>query len=169
MGTLVKIKFPEDFEKQHDIYKDKIINSIGGQQKMTTSKADTGLLLNQDKLIISLKDREIWINNYLLSKPHAVGKNMGFFEYIYNNPNISIKRTDLPDSIKKEILRKSFTKIINAIGFKGEILKAFFPKRGKTEFMFKKEVLLKDLNNSGIKTPVLLKELELAHTKNSLK
>jgi len=58
---------------------------------------------------IQVKDRYIWINNYLLSKPHAVGSNFEFFEYVRSQPaNTKIERNKLPDfgglSLKQEVL-----------------------------------------------------------------
>jgi len=122
---------------------------------------------------IKIKDRYIWVNEYLLSKPHAVGSNFEFFEYIRSKPaNTKIERNSLPDSgglsLKKEVKNKSFIKILNELGFKGEILKAFFPKRGKNTLVYKGDKITKeDLQKAGIKIPLFLKELEVAHLKNS--
>jgi len=124
---------------------------------------------------LQVKDRNIWINDYLLSKPHAVGTNYEFFEYIRNKPkNTKIDRANLPDfgtlSLKQEVKNRSFIKILNALGFKGEILKTFFPKRGKNVVVYRGDkITIKDLDNSGIKKPIFLKELELANLKNSPK
>jgi hypothetical protein len=118
---------------------------------------------------VEIKDREIWINDYFLSKPHAIGSNFEFFYHIRGQKaNEVIKREGLPDWLKKEISNKGFIKILNAIGFKSEILKAFFPKRGKSRLVYRGNKITKnELQKSGIKIPLLLKELELAHIKNS--
>lgn len=122
---------------------------------------------------IQVKDRYIWINNYLLSKPHAVGSNFEFFEYIRSHPGERIERENLPSqfgtlSLKAEVKNKSFIKILNELGFKDEILKAFFPKRGKDMLVYRGDkITQKDLEKSGIKIPLFLKELELAHIKNN--
>lgn len=128
----------------------------------------------QEQFEIQVKDRYIWINNYLLSKPHAVGSNFEFFEYIRLQPaHTKIERKNLPSksgdlSIKEQVKNKSFIKILNALGFKGEILKTFFPKRGKNIIVYRGDkITKKDLEKSGIKMPLFLKELELAHIKNS--
>ncbi len=125
---------------------------------------------------IQVKDREIWVNNYLLSKPHALGSNYEFFEYIRSqSPNIKIERKKLPSasgnlSLKEEVKKKGFIKILNELGFKGEILKAFFPKRSKSIVVYKGDKITKtDLEKAGIKIPLFIKELELAHLKNSPK
>jgi hypothetical protein len=122
---------------------------------------------------IQVKDRNILVNNYLLSKPHAVGSNFEFFEYIRSkSANTKIERNSLPDfgglSLKQEVKNKSFIKILNELGFKGEILKAFFPKRGKDMLVYRGDkITKKDLEKVGVKIPLFLKELELAHLKNS--
>ena len=122
---------------------------------------------------IQVRDREIWINNYFLSKPHAVGSNLEFFDYVRSqSENTKIERNKLPDfggsCLKEYVKNKSFIKILNEIGFKGEILKAYFPKRGKDMLIYKgDEITKKDLEKSGIKMPLFIKELELAHVKNS--
>lgn len=123
---------------------------------------------------IQVRDRYIWINKYLLSKPHAVGSNLEFFEYVQAQPvNTKIERKNLPSqfgnlSFREQIKNKGFIKILNELGFKSEILKAFFPKRGKDMLIYKGDkITKKDLEKAGIKIPLFLKELELAHIKNS--
>jgi uncharacterized membrane protein len=122
-------------------------------------------------LEIQVKDRYIWINNYLLSKPHAVGTNFEFFDFIRRQPpNEKITKQKMPDSLKKEVGSKRFAKLLNELGFKDEILKAFFPKRGKNMVAYRGDkITKKDLEKAGIKIPLFLKELELAHIKNSPK
>ncbi|MDD4110591.1 MAG: hypothetical protein PHS54_03450 [Clostridia bacterium] len=135
-------------------------------------------IINTNKLannyILSIKDRELWINNYFLSKPYAVGANKEFIEYVCSKPkNIKIERKNLPSeynekSLKEQVKGKSFIKILNQLGFKGEILKAFFPERSQNSLTFRGNKITKeDLKKSGIKTQIYLKELELAHLKNS--
>jgi len=123
---------------------------------------------------IQVKDRYIWVNEYLLSKPHAVGSNFEFFEYVRSQPsNTKIERKNLLSqfgglSIKEQVKNKGFIKILNELGFKGEILKAFFPKRGKNIVVYKGDkITKKDLEKAGIKIPLFLKELELTHLKNN--
>lgn len=122
---------------------------------------------------IQVKDRYIWVNNYLLSKPHATGVNLEFFEYIQGQkPNTKIERNKLPDfgklALKQEVKNSSFIKILNKLGFKGEISKAFFYKRGKDSLFYRGDkITQKDLEKAGVKMPILLKELELAHIRNN--
>lgn len=116
-----------------------------------------------DQYRISIKDREIWVNDYLLSKPHGAGKNFSFFEYIHQYPNQAIHRNELPDSLQKEISGRRFSKILNELGFKGEILRAFFPERGKSVIHYRPEVTKEQLEKDGIKLRLFIKQLEVAH------
>ena len=121
------------------------------------------------KLTVSLNDRIIKINEYILSKPHAVGANMKFFEAVYAKPNIEINIDELPNIQKEDFEWKKTSKLLNSLGFSGEIMKAFFPKRTdkKPRIKFLKSVSREDLEKRGIKINLLIKELERAHLKNS--
>ena len=126
---------------------------------------------------IKVKDKYILVNDYILSKPHSVGSNLEFFEYVRSKPPYTpIKRKEMPnvgDGVayaytKDEIKNKSFTKILNELGFTDEILIAFFPKRGKDELVYRGDkITKKDLEKSGVKIPLFLEELKVAHLKNS--
>jgi hypothetical protein len=123
------------------------------------------------KYILTIKDREIWINNYLLSRPHTTGTNLAFFEYISSQPkNTDITEDKMPLYLKESMSKKRIIAILGKLGFTGELLKAFFPKRGKSQITYRGNKITKnDLKKAGIKIPVFIKQLELAHTKNSLK
>ena len=147
-----------------EISSDKISNQSLGLEKIPTDNAKLS-----DKYEITLKDREIWINNYLISKPHSIGSNMEFFRYLFENPNKLIKRSELPEYVIKEIGTKKFSKMLNGLGFVGEILKAFFPKSGKTSMCFIPAIYRKDFEKRGVDETIFLKELDLAHSKKSSK
>lgn len=154
----------------HITLKDKFFN----EQKETIKD---NLLVLQDRYEIAVKDREIWINEYLVGKPHAVGSNFEFFEYVRSKPvNTLIERDKMPKwgdgvgyaSVKDEVKNKSFIKMLNELGFKGGILKAFFYKRSRDSLIYRgDEITKEDLEKAGIKKDVFLKELELAHARNS--
>lgn len=109
---------------------------------------------------VSLDDRDIRVNDTLLSRPHPTGGNLLFFEYAYNNPGIEIKKTDLPEQMQKDLRGKDFTKILNELGFKGEILPTFFPKRSKSSALFLRRVTTKGW--SAKKLAAFKKDLENA-------
>ncbi len=118
---------------------------------------------------IQVRDKEIWINDCLLSKPHAVEINFEFFYYIRRqSANSKITKQDMPEWLKKEIGNKRFIKLLNNISFKSEIRKAFFYKVGQSSLFYRGDKITKEeLEKGGVKIPLFLKELELAHTKNS--
>lgn len=142
---------------------------------MIKDKKDSELDKNlPEEFTISVKDREIRINDYIIGKPHAAGSNFEFFDYIRSQaPHTKINRNELPSkfgnlSIQERVRNKRFVKILNELGFKGEILKAFFYKRGKNTISYRGDkITKKDLGETGIKTQLFLKELEVAHIRNS--
>lgn len=116
---------------------------------------------------ISVKDREIWVNDYIIGKPHAVGKNFELFDYANNHQGEQIKKSALPPILQAELKEKTFTKILYELGFKGEILKAFFQKRSKASFCFYAEVTIDDLQKKGVNIKKFLKELKISNLQNS--
>lgn len=119
------------------------------------------------EFLIIVKDREIWINNYLIAKPHAVGSNFDFFEYIQSQPaNQKIERKNLNDELKKDLDMKTFFKILNALGFKDEIKRAFFYKVDAHTLCYRgNKLTLQQLKKDGINTKLFIKELETADAK----
>lgn len=148
------------------------ISSIDSLQKKIENMEKGEETKNKEfkKLTVSLGDRVIKINDYILSKPHAVGTNMSFFEAVYTKPNIDINIDELPDIQKVNFEWKSISKLLNTLGFTGEVLKAFFPKRSNKKprvVKFLKSVSRRDLDKRGINISLLINQLEGAHLKNS--
>jgi len=173
--SIKKLKeFKEKREKQEtktDRFNEEVLKT---QQLLDKLERDIKKKAREEEQFeVKVKDRYILVNDYLLSKPHAVGSNLEFFEYLRSkSANTKIERNSLPDfgglSLKQDVKNKSFIKILNELGFKGEILKAFFPKRGKNMLTYKGDkITKKDLEKAGVKIPLFLKELEVAHLKNS--
>ncbi len=133
------------------------------------NKPEEDVTLNfPEQLSLSQRDRQIWVNDsYFLSKPNWTGGNIEFFEYLMENSSKTISREELPKGLANVIRMKRFPKILVALGFKGEILKAFCSKRGEDRVLFLKTVSRKDLLSRGINLAILMRELELAHLRNS--
>jgi len=188
--TCFTIETKDFFEKQAKAFKynmgilyfecninkiEQILTNIFDNQKFDSVQESNNNNTKIDKSYkISVLDRTIKINNYIISKPYSTGPNFEFFEYIRNaKPGSTIKKDQLPDacgdlSLKKLIGDKSFIKILNELGFKGEISKAFFPKRGKDILIyFGDKITYEKLKKQGIKMKLFIKELELADAKNS--
>ena len=119
--------------------------------------------------LITVKDREIWVNNYIIAKPHAVGSNHDFFEYIRSQPaNKQIKRENLSIELQEGLGHKNFFKILNALGFKGEIRKAFFYKVDALTLYYRgDQVTSQQLIDAGVKLKLFIKELEAADAKHN--
>lgn len=143
-----------------------LLADTGGNQPEAVHQADT--------FTISVKDREIRINRYVISKPHSIGSNFEFLDYIRSQPvNTLIQRDDLPHegnlSLGQQIRKKGFIKILNGLGFKGEILKAFFYDRSKDTLTYRgDQVTIEGLEYVGVDISLFLKELELIHMKHSV-
>lgn len=118
-------------------------------------------------LTLSLKDRQIWVNNrFFLSQPHFLSGNIEFFEHLLENAGKEITRESLPKGLAEVIKKRRFPKILNAFGFKGELLKAFFSKRSRECIVFNKTVSAKELQERGVELPMLIAELSQAHSRN---
>ena len=128
--------------------------------------SEKGEVALESEYEVSVRDREIRINGYFVGKPHAVGSNLEFFEYVRRQPSgTKVERKNLLDSgggdLKQQLKQKRFNRILTDLGFKGQILKAFFPKRGKDALIYRGDKITKaDLEKAGVKTSLFLKELE---------
>lgn len=150
---------------------DKLINEIKELRQEIEKIAATKNVKTElpETFQLTVKDREIWINNFLLSKPHAVGTNFETLEFIRSkSANTPIKKSDLPNFLKEEIGGGSIADILYQLGFTKEILKAFFPKRSKKGMItYAGDKITKEyLQNKGINIALFMKQLEMAHVRN---
>jgi len=174
----------------HDLIKEKIISLIFfkilevDDKKITFKFAvsynkpqtDTPISTNietkkrkkeKDLFEVKIIDREIKVNEYVIGKPHAVGKNLEFFSYVYDNSDKVINLSEIPDIIKNQIQGKRPVKILNELGFSGDLLKAFFPKRsGKKTIQFRRKISTEDLSKSGVRLSTFTKQLDFLNEKN---
>jgi hypothetical protein len=116
-------------------------------------------------------DREIKVNEYVISRPYAVGCPRELFDYVREKtkkkPNEIIKKKDMPEWLIQEIGRKRLVAIIAGVGFTGEIKKAFFPIVSKTSIKYRGDrVTAKELVEAGVKVDLLIKQLQYADAKN---
>ncbi|MEI6296486.1 MAG: hypothetical protein WCO84_02450 [bacterium] len=173
-------KLAEDFEVKYkelvfvakeemENNKNIIVREPDNKPEVILSKNSSGY--NIPKVFeVSTEERGIWINGCLLSYPHSSGKNMTFFEYLYDNAGEKLELAKLPQEIKKEIKSKRVINMLNGLGFKGQILKAFFPKRSnKRDILFRREVSVEELRKNGIDIDMLIEQLVSAHKRNSPK
>ena len=127
---------------------------------------DKNQLRNLDTYRMSMKKgNEIWINDFLLSRPHATGRPLTLFEYVYQNPNKQIVRKNMPQWVQDELSGKRFIRMLNDLGFKHEIREAFFRKVAKSQLYFRSEVSKAELEDDGIDIRKFLSQLKEAHKK----
>lgn len=119
------------------------------------------------KITYSDHSREIKLNGITIARPDFESENDRFFNYIYNNPNRSITKTEIENSIQGK-LKKNNSDILKDLGFTNNIRKIFFPGATKTKVKFNNPITkeyayendLPDINlnelkgNKGIKREV---------------
>lgn len=122
---------------------------------------------NREFFEVAVKDREIRINNYILSRPFATGINYEFLEFIRRQKKDRlIERKCIDEAIGDGIRGARFIKLLNNLGFKGEVKKAFFYKVNKCGLYYRGDKITReDLEKAGVDMGVLIKELELADLK----
>lgn len=94
--------------------------------------------------------REILLNDVLLiGKPDFDSENEVVFGYLYNNPDRTITLDELKEKLKRDIT-KTLHKIVENLGFKGDIKSLFF-NISKSSIKFKKQITQKDLDELDLK------------------
>lgn len=88
---------------------------------------------------------------------------------VFENAEKPLKREEMPTYAQTAVGGRGFSKVLNELGFKSEILKAFFPERAKSTLRFRKNVATSQLESDGINVELLLQELRTAHIRNSPK
>lgn len=151
-----------EFEKYYGKNKKQPKPPEANQNTITSHKADY-----PTKLKLKVVDREVWVNNYLIAKPHAVGNNYDFLEYVRKQPfNKPIIKDNLEIDLQEAMGDKTFFKILNALGFKGEIKRAFFYKVDARSLCYRGDNLtLQQLKEAGVNIKLFVKELEVADAK----
>jgi len=96
------------------------------------------------------KSREIFVNDFLLAKPDFGLENEMVFGYIFQHPNERLSKTQIEQDLNISV-SKSFHKIVENLGFKGDLRKAFFDI-SKTYIRFKNPLTKKDLDLLHIET-----------------
>lgn len=93
-------------------------------------------------------NREIILNGYfLLGKPDFDSENELVFGYLFKNPNTRTSQEDIEKALNIKI-NKSFHKIIENLGFKGDLKHIFF-QVSKNTILFRNPVTPEELNKLG--------------------
>ncbi len=96
----------------------------------------------------SEKARKILVNNFLLAEPDFNRENEIVFTYIYSHPNERISK----ERIERDTgatLTKTLPKILENLGFIGELRKVFFDVSSEG-ILFRNHVTRKDLQELGV-------------------
>jgi hypothetical protein len=110
----------------------------------------TVALPNSSDLTITYTNaREILLNGmFQLAKPNLDGENDIVFKYLYDHPNQSITKAKLEAELKIKVA-KPFHKIVENLGFKSDLSRAFFSV-SKTAIEFRNPVTKDALAQLGI-------------------
>jgi hypothetical protein len=120
-----KIKLDASFEVY---YKKVRANYLRENEKQETSAEDIAYQIKYNSMT-----SEITCNNFLLSKPQYESVNDVFFRKVYANPN---REVNISDVVTKG---KSIHKILDELGFRGDLRKIFF-KANKNTVVFNNPV-----------------------------
>ena len=93
-------------------------------------------------------NRKILVNNFLIAQPNFMGENEVVFTYLYKHPNDAISKEQIEITSKTKITKR-FSKIIENLGFTGELKKAFFII-SKDKIMFRNPITNNVLKELGI-------------------
>lgn len=94
------------------------------------------------------KNREILLNKlFLIGKPDFDSENELVFGYLYNNPNKRLSQAEIEEALNAKI-NKSFHKIIENLGFKGDLKHIFF-QVSKNTILFRNPVTSEELKSLG--------------------
>jgi hypothetical protein len=134
---------------EFEIDRDKFSSFYNQHKKPVAPKvvSDTTVLY---RVSYSEQSREILINGFLLAKPDFGLENEMVFGYIYQHPNERLSKAQIEQDLNISI-GKSFHKIVENLGFKGDLRKTFFDI-SKTYIRFRNPVTKKDLDSLNIET-----------------
>ena len=107
--------------------------------------------MDTEKVIYKIKytpSREILCNDIKLAKLNFNSENDNVFNYLFNNPNRKITKKEFKEKAGYAV-GKSFHKIVENLGFTGDLRKAFFNVSEQAMF-FRNPVTKNDLKNLGI-------------------
>lgn len=108
--------------------------------------------------VVKMRSGNILVNEYLLAKPHFNSQAELVFSYILEHPGIRITKRQLEADTNTKITRH-FTKILNDLGFSGEIKRAFFPTISSYAVEFRQEINKLVIDRDDINEQLLNEQL----------
>jgi hypothetical protein len=105
-------------------------------------------------------DRSVFINSYLISKPHAVGLNFEFISYIVGQgAGSKIEYKNLPHNLADDINKKTdkrFIKLLSDLNFTGVIRDLYFSEIKDDSLVFHGSLVNK---KSAMKRNLIIKDI----------
>lgn len=151
--VLYKIKLNPSFGKYYDKVKTDYLQETKQEGKPDKQKENQEQKAVQEDIAYQIKYNEmtsqITCNDFLLSKPQYDSTNERFFRTVYARPNCTINIADI------DLQGKSVHKIIEQLGFVGDLKKIFF-KANKNTVIFHNPIkisVLKDMKLYPIPLP----------------
>lgn len=121
-------------------------------QDLLPTRVEDAISVTEPEIVYQISyttAREILLDNkYQLAKPDFDSENDVVFDYLYKNPNKKITRDEIEEQLKIE-LKKSLHKIVENLGFKGELKKVFFDV-SKNSIQFNNPITRECLKSLGI-------------------
>ncbi len=112
-------------------------------QESLSNKGQTASDSENIHRIIYTKNREILLNNIQIARPDFDSENDLVFSYLYEHPNVKISKSQIEKELNVKLL-KDFDKIVENLGFKGDVRKIFF-NVPKNSILFRNPVIKCDL------------------------
>lgn len=137
----VDLVLPPNYEAEQV----RLLRQIANQQEATKPAADSGQAVS----ITYTKSRQVLLNDiFLLAQPVLNGENDLVFSYIYKHPNQPHTKKQLETALNTRIT-KPLHKIVENLGFKGDLAKAFFSV-AKDSIEFRNPVKAAELTEMGL-------------------
>ncbi len=131
------VDFMKNFESHLFALEEVLISLM--EEKNLTIRQEIAKKELQDELLYKITysdhSREIKLNGITIARPDFESENDRFFNYLYNNPNRSVTKTEIEKAIQ-QTLKKSSSDILKDLGFTNNIRKIFFPGVTKMKVKF---------------------------------
>lgn len=110
-------------------------------------------------LRVTYRDRKVRVNEIVIAEPRFESENDLFIQFIINNPNKKISKSEF-EKFKGQKMTKKFEQIIKDLHFNKKIKKLFFPNISLLAIEFRNPITTEDMLNSGIKD---IESIDLMH------
>lgn len=138
----VSFALPPNYEAEQV----RLLRQLVNQQEASKPSSESN---NQTYSITYTKSRQVLLNGvFQLAQPTFNGENDLVFSYLCQHPNKPLSKKQLESELKITI-SKPLHKIVENLGFKGDLAKAFFSV-SKGSIVFRNPVSTDELNQMGL-------------------